>query len=466
MSYCGNCGTQLMKNDQFCAECGQQVQGEKAVNLEKRETATEQTRLGKGQGEPLFKSRKSKIIAICAAIFLILLAGSYFTVKQMTSSKAVAEGFIEAINKKDAKKIKKFINNGQYEMKADDRKAKEFLTYLHNNPRMITSIIEGLRYEAAVYENNASYGEPSPYVSLQHKGDKWVVFDNYTIKIPTYYMEISSDIDKTDIYVNGEKAGIIKEKEKSFGPFLPGEYEIKAVINSDYGTVEQKGKINTADLSGQTETIGFDWSDHFINIETNDETAYLFINNKNTGKKISEISELGPIPLNGSIKVFAQRKTGGGVENTEAVTVQKETGAANLYFEEAGFDYPSNMTAWSDGSDVAAIENVILGHYQKISDDEYRAAYDLFSSSRKSKVDLDVWKKGLQENIRDEVTKLENIEVTGNYAKADIRMTSYDRTADGKTLVQEWGGHWKLVWESDGWKLNEAKLDKLASRTE
>lgn len=465
MSYCGNCGQKLTENDQFCAECGQQVKGDTVLNLEKNEPILEQKRSNHVPSEPLFKSKKSKITAICTAIIFALLVGSYFIVKQMTSSVAIAEEFIEAINKKDKKKVKKFINNGQYEIKADDQQAKEFLRYLHSNPRMITSIIEGLRYEAAIYNNKASDGEPSSYVSLKNKGTKWLFFDDYTVQIPTYYVEISSELEKTDVYVNGEKKGTLEDKEKEFGPFLPGEHDIKAVVRSDYGVIEKKVKINTEDLSGQTEKIEFNWSNHFVGISSNDETAYVFVNNKSTGKKIEELSEVGPIPLDGSVKLFAQRKMEKGIENSAVVTVDRGVDRAELDFEEAGFVYSSEV-AWNDESNDTAIRNVILAHYEKISNDEYSAAYDLFSSNRKSTVKLDVWKKGLKENIRDEVEKLENIEIVGNRATADIRMTSYDHAGNGKTLVQEWGGHWKLVRESDGWKLNEAKLDKLASRTE
>ena len=487
MEYCSNCGTKLTENIQFCAECGQPVKQESTKETDVSQDSTPQiptineessedfkgnsSYTSNAPSEPFFKSKKSKVLTICGLIVIALLIGSYYTIKQMTAPTAVAEGFIEAINKKDAAKMKKYINEGQYEIKVNDQEAKEFITYLHDHPRMITSIAEGLLEDAALYKDNQSLNvetATSPYASIKHKGEKWVLFENYTIQIPTFYTDVTSSIQNTEIYINDKKVGTLKDNNETFGPFLPGEYSIKAVVNGEYGQVDKVQKMDTFDAEDQTEAIDFDWSDHFIYLYSNYDDAILYVNNKSTNKPIGELDEIGPVPLDGSVKLFAQRKFDEGVKKSNVVLLNEGTSEVdlNIDFEETAMetDYTYDPVIYEE-NDEDAIKNVILQHYTSITANDFSSAYQLFSSARKVTVTLDDWSKGLQKNIEDNVTNLSAINVDGDTATAYIEMTSYDASG-ADTLVKEWGGTWNLVRESDGWKLDKAELEKLDSRTE
>ncbi len=45
---------------------------------------------------------------------------------------------------------------------------------------------------------------------------KWVVFDEYAVKIQTFYLNEASDLDQRNIYIDNEKTGTI-EDEETFG---------------------------------------------------------------------------------------------------------------------------------------------------------------------------------------------------------------------------------------------------------
>lgn len=486
MEYCSNCGAEVSENMQFCAECGQPV---KQVSIKENNTVqkltspistiNEESNVDKSNSsfpsnapsEPFFKSKKSKVLTICGLIVIALLIGGYYMIKQMTSPTRVAEGFIEAINKQDAAKMKTYINEGQYEIKVNDQEAKKFITYLHRHPRMITSIAEGLLEDAASYEDNKSLNaetQTSPYASIKHKGAKWVLFENYTIQIPTYYTDITSSMDNTEIYINDKKEGTLKGDNETFGPFLPGEYSVNAVVNGEYGKVYEVQKMDTFDTEDQTQAIDFDWSDHYITLYSNYDDAILYVNNKNTKKQMGELNEIGPVPLDGSVKLFAQRKFTEGIKKSHIVLLNEGMSEAdlNIDFEETAMDtsytYDPATYSYTDEEDI---KNVILQHYSSITADDFSSAFQLFSSPRKTQVTLDAWSKGLQKNIEDNVTSFGTINVDGDTATAYIEMTSYDKSG-ANTLVKEWSGNWNLVKESDGWKLDKAKLEKLNSRTE
>jgi len=93
-------------------------------------------------------------------------------------------------------------------------------------------------------------------------------------------------------------------------------------------------------------------------------------------------------------------------------------------------------------------------------------AYDLFSSSRKSKVNFEKWAEGLANNLSNDVKGVVVESVSGDQAIATFEMVSRDSKASGDTLVQTWGGKWHLVKEFSGWRLSKPEITKLDSRTE
>ncbi|TYR78878.1 hypothetical protein FZC66_17795 [Priestia megaterium] len=470
MVYCKNCGHKLVEGHQFCAECGQ------AVEQNPVSSKAPQPESSAPQNGPAEKaagmSKKTKAVAISVAAAAGLLFAGYYTVdKMMMSPEAVAENFVEAVQKKEVQKVKTFVNEGQIELSANDEQVKAFIEYLHKNPKMLSSIADGLDEESALYEKEGTDAKAdehsSPYATMNYDGKKWLVFNHFTIRVHPVYSEITSNVEKTEVYIDNKKIGQLSEAdtEKNFGPFLPGEHKVKAAIKGDYGTVEAEQIVDSSEMDEEPLSIEFDWSNHYLSLYSDYEDATLFVNGKSTGKKIEDINALGPVAIDDSVKVHAERKFGSKTKKTPVVTVEKDTGELELYFGMSE-NMEVNSTVDETEEEWWGIEESIRGHYGSISNDNFATAYEAFSSSRQQKVNMNDWKKGLQANILDEVTRVEVTEIEGGHATAYIEMTSYDDKEDGSTLVQEWGGNWHLVKEDGRWKLNEADLEKLDSRVE
>ena len=85
-------------------------------------------------------------------------------------------------------------------------------------------------------------------VKLVQKDKKWLIFDHYVVQVEPMYINVTSTEDNTDIMIGKEKVETVSsDKKKTIGPLLPGEYEIKAVVNGEYGKVEQVEEINFSD---------------------------------------------------------------------------------------------------------------------------------------------------------------------------------------------------------------------------
>ncbi len=500
MRYCKNCGAELKDEAHFCKECGNPVTRSGTVSkpVEKEMTTTSaitepaerDTRNSHG------RSKRTNLKWIIALLIFILLTGTYYYFDKIYySPDKVFEDFTNAIDTKDVHKVKTYLNDGQREMKVTDKQTEIFINDLHNNPKIYSDLYTNLKTEANYYKKKVASSKDSSELSaianLKANGKKWGIFDHYVIEVKPYYVNVISNYENTIIEVDEEELGnVTEDQEKTIGPFLPGEHTIKATINGDYGKVSQSMAFSDSSLEDRTTSVKFNWSDYFFTIYTNEEDATLFVNGKSTKKTLKEIDSFGPVALDGSVKVHAEMKSGKKTIKSDTVTIKDGIYGVELYFEEEDLyaseensednetsaeedvaeDNKKSTEEESDKVDEKAeasqIESVIYSHYQNITNDNFEAAYNLFSSEKRSELSLSDWSKGLKANQADQVNVLNVTEVNSDTAVAYVEITSYDNNEDGTTLVQEWGGDWYLVKENGNWCLSKAKLSKLSTKTE
>lgn len=464
MAFCKQCGNKLEEGQKFCKNCGfhsnssQKQENLNSVTSEKKYT------------KKTYKMKNGTKIGLCvAAIIAICLYIGYYFVAQTLTPHAISQGFISAIKEKDVSKLKSFINDGQVQLEATDEDVEAYLAYIEENPDYLNETIEQLELLTAMHENGEMISVVEDYEGLVHlkkSGNKWLLFDRYVIEISPVFIVVTTDTDETIVHINGEKLGTVNEDdEKKYGPYLPGEYTVKMTVDGGYGAVEINEKVSSSSDVETNLYVHADFSNHYISLYTNDGDAILFVNGKSTKKTIDEIDEFGPIKLDGTVEVFAERVADGGKERTQVVVVEQGTYSVDLYFEEAE-EMIVEQEIHDTLDDVGDIEETIYNHYDRISNGNFAGAYALFSSSKRSAMTESGWSNGLQSTILDEVTYIKVSEINGDTATAYIHMTSYDEQEDGTTLVQDWKGTWSLVKESGSWYLDKAKLEKTGSEVQ
>ncbi|MFE3890671.1 zinc ribbon domain-containing protein [Priestia sp. YIM B13446] len=333
MGYCRECGHQLTNEHEFCPECGHPVE-RKAASSEgaKTQRYVEPASASVEEERESVKppNKKTKIIAISVIAAAAILGGAYYGIdKTMMAPKAVSEKFIASVKGNDVDKVKKYVNDGQIQLEANNEQTKSFITYLHENPDVMKSISEGLAADSRALEAGVPSEDHSSYAKLEQDGKKWGIFDHYTVQINPVYAKAQSTEDATVVYIDGQKAGTVSsDSSKKVGPFLPGTHTLKGEVQNDYGKVENEQEIEAA--NGEDVNVEFDWSDHAVHISSDYDDATLFVNGKDTKTKISDIDYLGPLPMDGSVKLYAKR----GEKKTEEVSIKKGIEDVALNFDE------------------------------------------------------------------------------------------------------------------------------------
>ncbi|MGX2961707.1 zinc ribbon domain-containing protein [Peribacillus sp. JNUCC 23] len=464
--HCNNCGGKVKKDQTFCTSCGTTIVQKEPAVQQRSESRTFNT---------LFKSKKSKILAIILLILAVSSFAGYKTVQTMNKPVKIVQTFEKAIEAKNSKELADLLNSAQVEMDVKEADAKMLLDYFNENPDLLAETEKSLRKEAQLLENkNILTSKSEGLLTLIESKKKWGIITQYGLSFHPVYIKVSSNQDKTALFINGKEEGELKvSDERTLGPFLPIDHEVKGSYTGQYTTVTDTISIEPIEQEGNKFPVELDLTGESINIYSNYDKAIVYINGESTGKTVTELSRIGPVSLDGSLKIYAEAKVDGKTLKSEEISITDSEEAIELWIDdteiiEAAARKAEEATEAKALNDIARsdIESVVYAHYLDISNGYLSDAYDLFSTSRKSKVNFEKWAEGLANNLNNDVKGVVVESVSGDQATATFEMVSRDSKASGDTLVQTWGGRWHLVKEFSGWRLSKPEITKLDSRTE
>lgn len=508
MKYCSKCGKELKQGIEFCTSCGAPVKSrkndlpqdqpsdpqEKTSKIEqgtditfvdttevqeepvgKTEPDKPQQRYREGRKIPLANFFKSKKFIISAVVILLVVIAGLISFKVLDAKNdpaKIVQQFEEAVKNENAKEVANLLNSGQDEMKVSEKDGKSLLACFKENPDVLADTIQYLKDDAAALDQgiNSSETMHGGLFSLVDAGKKWLFFSEYGISFKPIYIEVTTNQDETEVLINNEEQGKLKENDKkTFGPFLPIEQQVTGIYNGPYGTVKEDEIASPFDTDGRKIPVSLDLASHSVYLDSNYGEAIVFVNGESTEKTVNQLSTFGPVAADGSIKIHAELEAEGKTAKSQEYTIE-ETGIT-IYLhvddrpiqEEIARKQEEKEQLEQDKLDV---ERVVYTHYQSISYGHYSEAYELFSSSRKKKVNFDNWAKGLENNISNTVTDIKVESVDGNKAIASFELVARDYTDDDKILVQTFSGKWHLVKENSFWKLSEPDIKKTGERIE
>lgn len=463
--YCKQCGQKLKQGQGFCTHCGAAVENSEPVGPE---TPSPSRRLKSFSGKGI--SKKSKIIL---SISVIVLAAAFFAYKIAESNhkpSKLVEHFNKTVEQGNAKELANLFNSGQTEMKVDEEGAKQFIQYLKKNPDEYTSMIKKLRNDARLLENGVEVVKPEdePFVSIEKSDKKWNLIDQYKIVPHPFFIKVTVNRNHSLLYIDNKKMGYIeKDKERTFGPFLPSEHTVKAFYEGKYANVSDKKELDPkTDATDHNLYADLDLTGDHVTIYSDYDDAVVYVNGKSTGKRVGDIDEFGPVETDGSTKISAKLKLPAGTFKSNEVAIHEPDQEVDLHFDNLPLaEDGDDMDSFTDSTNTAnELEDVLMSHYAYISSHEYEKAFDLFSArwKQKQKSKYDDWVNGIKDNYQNDVDSFSVVYSDSNRATVSFHLTSYDSKETG-TLKQEWEGTWGMVKEGDQWKLDSPAIKKINS---
>lgn len=257
----------------------------------------------------LFKEHFKIFILIFIIAFLFL---GYFLGNVRTTKEQTFRNLEIGLEEGNTSKLTDIIRvNGKKVSKKD---LAPLVSYYKGQDSSVKNIIDQIKN-----------GSESCILKLVNK--KNILGDSYYFDLKIFNLKVSSNLKEADIRIN-------KNKKISSGDTLenliPGKYTITGTINNKYGKINKEEDI----VLMKDETVNLNLDGVMLTIDSDFKDANVFINGKNSGIKVLDFKDIGPIPSDGSVKVsIEQELPWGSVKGQEKDVLQNPNISLNLDIE-------------------------------------------------------------------------------------------------------------------------------------
>lgn len=204
----------------------------------------------------------------------------------------------------------------------------------------VRSIHEVLK-DISVYSLNDQKDDPEANIYIMQKGKEKLFFDKYIIALKPYSLVMEPNMEGTEIFINDEKVGDFKENEEFlYDNLLPGVHKIKLLYQGDYAKLEEEEEITAFRRDGSNEIHSYlQIHGQYIYVESNLEDATLLIDGEDTGIKIYDGYDLGPV--DGKKRKIAARVE---LDGQEYLSETKEISEDSSSSQRLNIDYEPPMS--------------------------------------------------------------------------------------------------------------------------
>lgn len=241
---------------------------------------------------------KNKIVVVFSVLILFLILG--YMVGSINSSKeSVMKKFEIGLEEGSASKLKDVIRVNN--KKISKKELKPLIDYYKGQNSEVNTIIDSLN----------STGKSKVFELIEDKG---IFFDDYYINLKTLQLKINSNYKDASIYLNDSS---IKQGEV-IKNLIPGSYKISGILKNKYGDMKATENIVLMD----NKDIELKLDGILVSVESEFKDAKVLINGEDSGIKVSDFKNIGPMPSDGSIKLSLSNDFPWGTITGEEVTLE------------------------------------------------------------------------------------------------------------------------------------------------
>ncbi|WP_054950902.1 TcaA 3rd/4th domain-containing protein [Numidum massiliense] len=278
------------------------------------------------------KPMNKAIIWIAASVIVLIGVGfGLFKYGETLAAPAnVVDEFEAAVKSKDAKALVGILESGDEKLKLSEKSLANFIKFLQKDKDAFDELLEHLQRQANHFDPKkddfpAEEENEHASINLKKSGKKWGVYDDYQLIVTPASLNVSSNLDNSDIFVNGKKAGKIKSRDKTLtvGPLLPGSYEIKAVVDGKLAKTEAKEKVTLFQMDRAKEEAKLSFDADFVTLRSEYADAEVYVNGKETDMTVKDAVDVGPLPLDGTIAISIKKDYPWGTIESEPIKIEE-----------------------------------------------------------------------------------------------------------------------------------------------
>ncbi|WP_010241253.1 zinc ribbon domain-containing protein [Clostridium arbusti] len=345
MRFCTKCGTKLKENESLCPNCGYDFQSKEYKNNIvdntqpiNKNTATDNSDFPQYENSSVKKSLDSKKlrISIAGIIILVIIIGVYITIgRSMTDPAKLVSRFQSDVSSNNVADLNKILYCTDDRLKIDDKNSGALLLYFKNNPSHLNKTISDLNSEISSsnfrYANNPSQSN----FSIINAGKTLLFFPSYKISIKPTFIDIKTSIKDVEFSLDNTKIGKSDTDNfsREFGPFVPGQYKLYASYNGKYTSLNKTYNVDLVNSTNGKVDIDTLTNLNYVKINGDYADAEIFVNNRDSGVKISDASDFGPV--SSDMKIYAVTNQNGKKLKSNEYTVSNGDDSINLSFSES-----------------------------------------------------------------------------------------------------------------------------------
>lgn len=140
------------------------------------------------------------------------------------------------------------------------------------------------------------------------------IFNKYKLEVKTVSLTLNSNFEDTIFYLNDKKV-----ENNVVDKIIPGKYVVRGELETiDDILIEEKELFILSSMNYDLTMPAIN-----INLTSNFDDAKVYINDKNINKKVSDIKNYGPIPLEKEISIQLEREFPWGTIKSEKINIEK-----------------------------------------------------------------------------------------------------------------------------------------------